>query len=230
MKGLRKNLIYAIKPCLLGLCGPAEKEIKNLILNFLYGSKINEEKLIDYSKQLKSAFTYLKLIAKANKIKNPFDERVVEAYWIGNELLKNVSREKLIKAIRTDLKLSINELPDGVLPHHSFHVLFIGSLKNIAPIEKLASKCIINCGMVEKIEVKHIFIKTRPLVFFNHKAELGEEIIQEIGFDCKILPKVKVGDIVSYHWDFACEVIDKQQAENLTDNLRRNIDFYNSVR
>ena len=30
---------------------------------------------------------YLELIAKSNGIKDIFDDRVVQAYWIGNELL-----------------------------------------------------------------------------------------------------------------------------------------------
>lgn len=221
MKGLRKNLIYAIRPCLLGLCGPSDKGSKNLILEFLRGKKVGKKQLIEYSKQLKSAFSYLCKIAEANKIKNPFDEKVVEAYWLGNSLLK--------------------KCPNA---HHSYHVLFVGSLKNIAPIEKLAVKCVINCGKVEKIGSNCLFIKTGPLEFENGKggsrtpqrvslppkAKLGAGIIRKIEFDPDILPNIAVGDIVSYHWDFACEAINKQQAENLINNLRRNINSYNSAR
>lgn len=207
MRGLRKNLLYAIKPCLLGLCGPSNREVKNIILEFLRGKKtIDEKTLIEYSVQFKNAPQILKTIAEANGIKNQFDEKVVEAYWLGNELLK--------------------KCPNA---HHSYRVLFVGS-PNIAPVEKLASKCIVNYGKMEKIGSKCLFVKTRPLEFENGKAKLGAEIIHKIEFDPDILPSITIGNTVSYHWDFACEVIDKQQAENLIDNLKRNIDSYNSVR
>jgi len=230
MKGLRKTIIYSIKPHKLGLCGPKEKKSQRILMDFLLGKYDDCGKIKELYKQFKSVCAYLKLIAECNDVKNPFDERVVEAYWIGNELLENVPQKKLIEMLRNELKLPAFNFPADIHAHHSFHVLFVGSLKNIAPIEKLAPKCVINCGKVEKISGKSLFVKTRPVELSGDKAKFGSEIVQKIELDPKILPKIKIGDVISYHWDFACEVIDKRQAENLIDNLKRNIDSYNSVR
>src|SRR5579859_1535736 len=41
------------------------------------------------------ALPYLALIARRNGIADPFDERVVEAYWVGNELLERVEAVEL---------------------------------------------------------------------------------------------------------------------------------------
>ncbi len=42
---------------------------------------------------------YLQLIARSNDIADPFDARVVEAYWIGNELLDGVEVRQLYDSL-----------------------------------------------------------------------------------------------------------------------------------
>jgi len=52
-------------------------------------------------KKLEDLFSYLyyRVIAESNNIKDPFDVRVVKAYWIGNELLENIEAS----AVKRDL-------------------------------------------------------------------------------------------------------------------------------
>ena len=45
------------------------------------------------------ALPYLQLIARANAIADPFDARVVEAYWLGNELLDGVEVRQLYDSL-----------------------------------------------------------------------------------------------------------------------------------
>src|ERR1700720_3436122 len=51
-------------------------------------------------KRFTGALPYLQLIARANAIPDPFDVRVVEAYWLGNELLEHVEVRQLYDAMR----------------------------------------------------------------------------------------------------------------------------------
>src|SRR5262245_51689984 len=46
------------------------------------------------------ALPYLQLIARANGIADPFDDRVVEAYWLGNDLLAGVEARQLYDDLR----------------------------------------------------------------------------------------------------------------------------------
>lgn len=101
-----------------------------------------EDKNKQHEMQLKHALTYfeghypyLKLIGKENNL-DPFDYKVCEAYWLGNELLENISREAVFEMITSDLvgkgKMQIEratdlaqKLPKKIYPHHSFHVYYI---------------------------------------------------------------------------------------------------------
>src|SRR5205814_10474317 len=82
------------------------------------------------------ALPYLQLIARANGIADPFDARVVEAYWLGNELLDGVEvrqlYDSLLERFGKQLQgrtrdLVLGKAPAGAQPHHSFHVLDVHS-------------------------------------------------------------------------------------------------------
>src|SRR3989339_2253793 len=87
-------------------------------------------------KEFETMFPYLRLIAEANKILDPFNYKVVESYWIGNELLENVSMNNFYRYLVDEQKLKkkfkpailekvFGKIPVGAKPHHGFHVLNI---------------------------------------------------------------------------------------------------------
>lgn len=90
LKAIEKCVRYAFMPNRLHLCGP-EKQAD--LLEFY--SKINSKKKfsLDHLKSLisefETLFPYLKLIGRANQ-KNPFQEQIIEAYWVGDPALKKV--------------------------------------------------------------------------------------------------------------------------------------------
>src|SRR4030043_926519 len=102
MSGLKIAALYGIKPHTLGFCGPQEKSASRLILSYLSGKKISGKKIRKIFEKFEGAYSYYKLIAKSNKIKDPFNEKVVKAYWIGNNLLEKVKTEDLRKMIARD--------------------------------------------------------------------------------------------------------------------------------
>ena len=110
MPGVKLAALYGIYPHLLGFCGPLEKSETKIILDFLSGFNVPEKKIRKILKEFKGAYFYYKLIAKSNKIKNPFDEKVVRAYWIGNSLLEKVKIKDLKKMIANDFKAE-KEIP-----------------------------------------------------------------------------------------------------------------------
>lgn len=79
MLGLKLAALYSWKPHQLGFCGPKDD---GTLLKYLKGEKVSEKKVRKILEQLEGAYPYYEQIAKSKNIKDPFDERVVRAYWI----------------------------------------------------------------------------------------------------------------------------------------------------
>lgn len=198
MSDLKFALSYSLPPYKLGFCGPQDKESKKVIFDFLTDKKVNLKKIIKILQEFKSVYSYYKLIAKSNKIKAPFDRKVIEAYWLGNKLLDQVKFSDLKKMILTQfvgpnllsqekaLKI-INKVPSGILPHHSFHVLFIGSITGRIELKgKLLDLCRISWGQVKSVNKQQttnnskIVVEYQPLVVKKNLVYLGKPINKEI--------------------------------------------------
>jgi hypothetical protein len=220
---------YAYPPNSLSLCGPENKKED---LKY-YSSKFhNDGGLNEILSKFSTLYPYLKLIAVANNIKDPYDLRVVEAYWIGNKLLNQVS-PKLWKILLTEefqinKKLKKNHTENilgsifsGGLPHHSFHVLDIyvrtGNIDNPHVIQTMDA-CIINSGKVIRTGINNITVLTKPLILVNGKLIFGKPVYRDIqGHDKRdlVFMEIKKGDLVSYHWGKLCQKINSIQLRNL---------------
>ena len=65
----------------------------------------------------------------------------------------------------------------------------------------------------------------------DKQLQLGKPILKELNADYKgksFLKDIKIGDWVSFHWGFVCDVLTAQQVENLEFYTQRSIDFFNS--
>ena len=119
---------YAFGPNRLGYCGPdASAELIG------EASRPGGERAIrELARGFEGAWPYLELIATANGIADPLDRRVVEAYWLGNELLDAVRADAFAASLavrfrprlRPDGWRWLGEKPAaGPVPIHAFHVL-----------------------------------------------------------------------------------------------------------
>ena len=89
--------------------------------------------LAELARTFEGAWPYLELIAGANGIADPLDPRVVEAYWVGNELLDRVSPGALARHVDDRFRgrigrswsTSLDAVAAGAVPHHSFHVFAV---------------------------------------------------------------------------------------------------------
>ena len=160
---------YAYAPNKLRYCGPdGNRDIFDYCV-----AQESDKGLIELLKGFEGAFPYLKLIAKANKIKDPFDERVVEAYWIGNDLLNNVKTNDFYEQLKNRFSKKIDQkmmkwlLPkpaEGAKPHHSFHVLDVYTKTGLirmgvkSPIMETINNCLILPGKVTHVtcNMKHV--------------------------------------------------------------------------
>lgn len=175
MDGILRCSRYAFGPNRLHYCGPdANKEMLAHIAEHR-----GDGGLSDILSKFETMYPYLELIARANGIRDPFDDRVVEAYWIGNDLLEGVGKEKLYWHLKDTLGIrkriggeSFRELGDRMrtsgVPHHAFHVLNVwrrtGHLDQAHTPESVA-ECVVNIGEVTAVDGPWITVLTRPLLF-----------------------------------------------------------------
>ena len=149
---------YSVAPNFFGYCGPDKN--KSLIDHLK--ENVADKEVLHILKEFETLYPYLQLIAYANKITNPFDRRVVEAYWLGNSLLKNVSviyPSFLTEKLSLDKKINNKKMKGilkkvfslPVLPHHSFHVFNIfkrtGKI-NVEHTLETMDQCRISCGQI----------------------------------------------------------------------------------
>jgi len=203
MSGLRIAALYGIYPHQLGFCGPEKKS--KLLVNYLLGKKVSEEKIREILKQFKGAYLYYERIAKKNRIKDVFDEKVVKAYWIGNNLLEKAPKS-----------------------HHSFHVFVVGSVTGTVELKgKLLDICRISWGEIIKKEENKVIIRYQPIKKVKGKYLLADFIEKSILWDKGIAPDVKIGDMVSCHWNHLIQVLTKQDIINLKKYTQLTLDDIN---
>lgn len=219
---------YAFSPNRLKYCGPDA----NLDL-FEYASRnISDNGLVELLSEFEGAYPYLQFIANSNNLKDPFDYRVVEAYWIGNNLLKNVSLNKFYYHLKDrfgkriplkDFGNLTDKIPYGAKPYHAFHVFDIykkmGGIRGIdlGPVLNTINNCKISWGKIIKIEKDFLKVEYQPLLL-DKKLHFGQPETKRIDYKFKnksFLENPKIGDWVSFHWNWACDILTKAQLNNL---------------
>lgn len=239
--GLRIAAAYSIPSFALGFCGPQDKKSRKILFDFVSGKSGLEKKVRKIFEQFEAAYHYYQLIAKKNNIADPLNEKVVKAFWVGNSLLEKITSEDLKRLIMTDFcrpglltkkeaEERVKMVRPGALPHHSFHVLVLGAIAGRVKLEgAMLDLCRPGWGRVIEIQSSKFKVQNyRPLVL-GKKIKLGREIEKEIGWDKKIVPDVKVGDWVSFHWGQACEVLTPQEVKDLKHYTQKTIDLLNKV-
>ena len=117
---------FAFPPNRLGYCGPGGDDLAQ------YCRGHEDPGLREIAVGFEGAYPYLQLLAGAAGRDDPLDPDVVEAYWIGNDLLDRVARHDFGNSIDDRFRLRAgtswrhlaDRIPGGV-PHHAFHVMHV---------------------------------------------------------------------------------------------------------
>ena len=195
MSGIKISCLYGLEPHRLGFCGPLDNKAScQLIRDYLKGKKTSQSALRKILKEFVAPYYYYSLIAKKNSIDNPFSEKVVRAYWLGNNLLKKAG---------------------GYKAHHSWHVYKTGpTTDRIKFNDGLRQLCRVSWGEVKEIN-KKLKVETQVIIRKGKRYVLDRPKIRQIERDRLILAQVKKSDIITFHWNQAIEVITKSQKAEL---------------
>ena len=234
---------YAYPPNALGYCGPGDPAA----LLGAATSTSGTETLTALARRFEGAWPYLQLIAACNRIDDPLDRRVVEAYWVGNSLLDRVPRGALTSSLedrfahragRQFESIAAAVTPLGGIAHHSFHVFavypWLGLLRAgmDGPPLIVLDRCRIRWGIVDALVGDFVVVRSSPLVFDGSRLVLAkerEELIRRSVEGVGFVENLEVGDLVSLHWDWLCDRLSKSALGRLQHYTTRNLDAVNAL-
>lgn len=177
---------------------------------------------------------YLQAIGAKHHL-DPLDPKVVEAYWIGNELLDPFGREdfrKLLTALqRRGLPASIAErlahhLPKEPIPHHMFHVAFVGVGAVTGHVPTTLANleaCRPAWATVLERRPESLRILRPSLQVGAGRLVWGPDVASEIAYDPQTIPDVHDGRSVVVHWSWPALVLTEAQLGTLRDFTERSM-------
>jgi hypothetical protein len=231
---------YAYPPNELGYCGPPDSRAL-----LQYGSAgVVDRGLGQLARGFAGAWPYLELIAEASQIPDPLDRRVVEAYWLGTDLVRGINMtmfgnsmwDRFRKRAGRSFGYLVEAIPEGAIPNHSFHVFgvypwvgLLGGDRGDTPLHVL-DRCRIRWGQVVAVSDESVDVLSRPLTWDGHELGLGENRVETatrsvngLGF----VDDYRPGDWVSLHWGWVCDRLSRRQLGSLRRSTLRQLDITN---
>lgn len=234
---------YAFQPNRRGYCGPPDFEA---LLHYVSTEHVDGG-LLALERQFEGAYPYLVLIARANGLSDPFDDRVVDAYWIGNGFLDRVEPSPFYRSLQerfaprmpqTEFRWLTAGLQHAARPHHNFHVFDVsrraGSMRGeqYGLSVEWMDACRVSWGQVVAIDLGHVTVRRRPLTLTHGRLALGPEDTTRVESQLNgqgFVNSIKLGDTVSIHWSWACERLTPSAQSRLEASTRKYLALANQT-
>ncbi|MEP6816660.1 MAG: DUF6390 family protein [Marmoricola sp.] len=220
---------YAYPPNELGYCGPEGAE-----------AMLAPDAIADIerrARQFEGAWSYLELLAETLGTADPLATDVVEAYWVGNQLLDDVEPAALVERLedrfRGQLGGTWRAAVDRARAHHSFQVFevypwagLLQSGRPAAPAVLVLDRCRIRVGLVQEVHGETVTVLSHPLVWDGSALCRSGATIERARWsvDGRTLIRPPVpGDLLALHWDWVCDILTPAQAclvDELEDRQR----------
>jgi hypothetical protein len=234
---------YAFGPNRLGLCGPQDWRA----LLELGAAGADDRGLRELARGFEGAWPYLELVATASGITDPLDRRVVEGYWLGTGLADAVGPGLIGRSLEDRFRDRVagdgwrwlaTKPEAGARPVHAFHVLDIlptvGLMRDgrVDDVLRVMDSCRIRWGRVLEARDDELVVASPRLELVGGRLRLGAATLETarrsldgVGF----LADVRPGDVVSLHWDWACDRLDAGQLRALVRSTRRQVAIANQT-
>jgi len=220
---------YAYPPNELGYCGP------DGAATMLRAEEYAE--IARRARRFEGAWSYLEFIARAAGVADPLDEAVVEAYWVGNDLLDQVDPDALVCWLRDRFAGQDGgtwQTAGGrATAHHSFQVFEVYPWaamlrRNQSPVAlSVLDRCRIRTGVVVRVDAETATVRSRRLRWDGGALGAGPEVEEVVRWSRNgrsLIDEPVPGDRVSLHWDWICDIVSDQQAARLESLTARQHD------
>lgn len=233
---------FAFPPNALGLCGP---ETGLTLPDRVRDGRVDGE-LRRIAQGFEGAWPYLELIAGENDRSDPLDAQVVEAYWLGNDLLAEVGPRAHHADLETRFRRRArpadwpwleSKAGSNALVHHSFHVLEvlprIGLIRGGLPPDLIGvlGRCLVRPGVVVGRDAGRLEVSAPPLELVDGKLRLGATTTEYLPPDAGdgYGDDLASGDRVALHWERVCGRLSQVQARRLRAVTERNLAVANET-
>jgi hypothetical protein len=219
---------YAYGPNRFGYCGPDDAD------ELLEAGVAGQDRVLRaLAQRFEGAYPYLALIAESVGLPDPLDRRVVEAYWLGSDLLRSVPArafgasldERFRARVRpADWRWLATKPVEGARPVHAFHVLDVfprvGLIRGgqVDGMLRIIDSCRIRWGRVLERMGDQLVVSATGLELVDGRLAHGPaatERVQAWRDATGFIDAPDPGDIVSIHWSWACDRLDARQLANL---------------
>jgi len=233
---------FAVPPNERGYCGP---DSASELAAYRAEELVADAGLDELASGFEGAWPYLKLLAGAAGTDDPLDDRVVEAYWIGNDLCHAVTVndwgwhviDRFGPRAGRDTERLLTGVGHEAAPHHSFHVFcvypWIGLLREgkggVEPL-RILRQCHISWGAVVDRLGDQLVIEGPALTWTNGRLGLGPLSTRTVWLDPRLISltgQVEIGTVVAVHWDQVVDVLDARQLGWLEATTRAHIGLAN---
>jgi hypothetical protein len=218
---------YAYPPNELGYCGPPGA-------GALLDADATRE-LERRARHFEGAWSYLELIAEVVGVADPLDADVVDAYWIGSDLLDRVDPAVLVDRLTDRFRGqgggSWREAAARAVPHHSFQVFevypWLGLLREgrpPGPAVWVLDRCRIRVGEVLAVSGEQVTVSSRVLAWDGSRLTEAGTATETARWSVDrqaLIERPEVGALVALHWDWVCEEITPEQAARIERLERR---------
>ena len=212
---------YAYPPNELGYCGPAGAD------RMLVPGALAE---IEWrARHFDGAWTYLEYLAGVSGTDDPLSVPVVEAYWIGSDLLDAVDPaalvDHLVVAFDGQLGGTWRQSAARAQAHHSYQVFEVYPWAEMllrglppGPAVSVLDRCRIRSGVVDNVDGEWVTVLTR-LLRWDGTVLVPSDPVPELARwsvgGQSLLARPSVGDTVALHWDWVCDVLTSDQAARI---------------
>jgi hypothetical protein len=228
MDGVALCARFSIATNRLEFCGPSDAA-PTLYRTITRGSDLDASR--DALRKFEALYPYLEAIGAKHAL-DPFDVRVVEAYWVGNGLLEAFDRQDFLSILEALVRRGLprstanrlrDHLPAHPTPHHAFHVSFVGVGEVTGHVETTLAnmdRCRPGWATVVSVDEKTLLLDRSTLVLSAGRLALDGPQRTTLAYDPAILPDVREGSRVALHWNHPALVLTDTQASSLEHYTR----------
>ncbi len=212
---------YAYPPNELGYCGP--EGAHEMLVPGAVAEIGRRARLFD------GAWVYLEFLAGVLGTDDPLSAPVVEAYWIGNDLLDAVDPAALLEHLSVAFAGQVGgtwrSSASRARAHHSYQVFEVYPWAAMlrrglppGPAVSVLDRCRIRIGVVNKVDGEWVTVTSRLLRWDGAalvRADPTDELVRWAVEGQSLLASPVVGDTVALHWDWVCDVLTPDQVDRI---------------